>query len=363
MFPIRSNSPIKVIPNQYCPKGSDNWFVIPDGPDQGKNLFYYDFVIGKGAVEKTVVFVHGNPESSYTYAQTRDHLIALAKKNNQTIRIIAMDHIGFGLSDQASFEMVDMHHANNLRYLVRELDLQNVTLVIHDWGGAIGTAGFKFDTHRVTGLVLMNTTIFPMPKSGVTYKSFPFRWLAWNHLGFYVPATLWRFIPPMVMFSPAGKWNVLKHFAKFIQRACLGRLTQEEIFYRDMFSTKMNALSSKRNVKQTRVWGHGYDYQAKGLGRQSNKEFYQKLQELIPVNWGDHGFQKGIPVKAYFGEFDPLARQEVIDQWLAALPQLKGNLKKYPNVGHFVEEHKYQDIAEGIYDVTFNGEQILKRQA
>ena len=338
------------------PEGSDNWFEIQVGADAGKKMFYYDVTIGEGQPEKTVVFVHGNPESSYTYAPTRSELIKHFSKQDQCIRVIAMDHIGFGLSDQATFEMVDMHHAENLRQLVRTLDLKNVTLVIHDWGGAIGTGGFKFDTHRVRAMVLMNTTIFPMPTSGVTYKSFPFRWLAWNHMGFYIPASVWRFIPAMVMFSPAGKLKLLKHFANFIGRALVGRLTDNEKFYRDMFSTPLNALSSKRNVKQTRVWGHGYDY-VDNLGKpQSNKSFYQKLQQIIPQDWGKNENQAGIKVRAFLGEFDPLARKEVQNQWLMALPQLKGHIKTYPDAGHFVEEHKYQDIAAAIAEVTLEND-------
>ena len=37
--------------------------------------------------------------------------------------------------------MVDMHHTENLLALVRHLDLRDVTLVVHDWGGPIGIAG------------------------------------------------------------------------------------------------------------------------------------------------------------------------------------------------------------------------------
>ncbi len=36
-----------------------------------------------------------------------------------------MDHIGFGLSDQALFEMVCMDHADNLLQLIKQLDLRN----------------------------------------------------------------------------------------------------------------------------------------------------------------------------------------------------------------------------------------------
>ncbi len=94
-------------------------------------MFYRDSNHGKGKLKNTIVFVHGNPESSYTYRKVIDHLINSAKK---PFRIVAMDHIGFGLSDQASFEMVSMDRANNLFQLIKHLELKRVTLIIHDWG-------------------------------------------------------------------------------------------------------------------------------------------------------------------------------------------------------------------------------------
>mgnify|MGYP000561624388 FL=1 len=356
MFQVTSNSPVKHIPNDYMPEGTGAWFTLSKGADVGKKMFYYDFILGQNSPTndkpmRTIFFVHGNPECSFTYAKIRRQIMQHWPACDQAIRIIAMDHIGFGLSDQASFEMVDKHHATNLQQLIRHLDVTDVTLVIHDWGGAIGIGSFLQNSQRVRALVLMNTTIFPVPTTGLTYKSFPFRWLAWNHLGFVIPAKFWRYTPPSVLFSPAGKWNVLKHFAGFYVRALIGKLTQDEIFYRDMFSTKMNALSSKRNVKQTRVWGHGYEYIDKHLGPQSNREFYKDMQTMLIQKWGKDS-EQSIPVRAFFGEFDPLARIEVKQQWLHAMPNLQGNIRSYKNVGHFVEEHEYKDIAQGILEVT-----------
>ena len=108
-----SNSPLQDPPADYFPAGSDNWFSIPEGKDAGKQLFYYDYTTGPGELKTTEVLVRGNPESSYTYRHIRDSLIEAGKP----IRIIAMEHIGFGNSDQATcemVEMVEMHHSKNL---------------------------------------------------------------------------------------------------------------------------------------------------------------------------------------------------------------------------------------------------------
>ena len=158
-FSVLTNTPLENPPVDYCPAGSQCWFKIPEGRDAGKTMFYYDHIVGNGEPEATVVFVHGNPECSYTYRFIRDALI----NSGRPLRLIAMDHIGFGLSDQASFEMVDMHHSANLLQWVRHLDLQEVSLVVHDWGGPIGVGTFAEDPGRIRNLLVMNTTIFPMP--------------------------------------------------------------------------------------------------------------------------------------------------------------------------------------------------------
>ena len=131
---VLSNSPLKNPPIDYCPPGSERWYKIPDGFDAGKKLFYFDYCIGSDEPEFTLLLVHGNPESSYTFRHIRDH----PATQTRLLRIVAVDHIGFGLSDQSDFEMVDMHHASNLFQLVNHLELTNVLLAVHDWGGPIG---------------------------------------------------------------------------------------------------------------------------------------------------------------------------------------------------------------------------------
>ena len=344
----KGDTPLSRVPEDYVSRGEAKWFVVPQGPDAGKRLFFYDEIIGEGAPEATLVFVHGNPESSYTYRQTIESVKRLASK---TYRVVAMDHIGFGLSDQATFEMVDMHHSNNLKQLIAFLDLQKVTLVIHDWGGAIGIGAMIDTPERLDNLVLMNTTVFPIPLNGWNFTNFPFPGkLSWNSLGYLIPWQWWRMIPPIVMFSSVGRWKFIARSCSLLTRAVLGRLTEGESLYRDMFKTKSNALSSMRNVKQTKLWGHGYCYFDRTLGWQDNREFYQNIQNNISSRWGPDGGDIG--VRAFWGEWDPTAQSSVQSQWTDALPQLNGFIRLYPNRGHFIEEHEYRDIAEAIVEVS-----------
>lgn len=69
---IETNTPLRRPPPDYCPRGSERWFQIPDGLDAGKTLFYSDQAGAGAQTQATVLFVHGNPESSYTYRHIRD---------------------------------------------------------------------------------------------------------------------------------------------------------------------------------------------------------------------------------------------------------------------------------------------------
>ncbi len=343
---VESNSPLTNPPSDYCPPESARWFVLPKGPDRGKRLFYYDHVLGKGTPKTTVLFVHGNPESSYTYRHVRDSLADAGAP----IRIIAMDHIGFGLSDQAGFEMVDMHHARNLAMLIEELDLNDVTLVIHDWGGPIGIGAFMDFPERVTALALMNTTVFPMPDEGWTYENFPSPLLAWSSLPNRIPDALWGGMAGYVVSGRLSKspvrmaLSVAAHFLRHAFR--LFPSGSPEYVFSTQFRTRANARSSKRNVRQTPVWGHGYEYEDPNQGLQSNKIFYKFIQANISSWWGPEG--ANIPGVAFFGKIDPCGKSSVIRQWQEALPQLEKETHVFPKESHFIEEHKGPEIAQAI---------------
>lgn len=103
---------------------------------------------------RPIVFVHGTPTWSFLYR----HLIAgLASE----YRVIAPDNIGFGLSDKPpgwSYRIPEQ--AANLRQLIEHLDLDNMTLVVHDFGGPIGLSYALAQPERVRSLVIMNTFLW-----------------------------------------------------------------------------------------------------------------------------------------------------------------------------------------------------------
>lgn len=345
------NTPIKKIPVDYFPEGCGFWFNLSEGLDANKKIFFRDSTHGSGNPENTIVCIHGNPENSYTYRKVIKEVINHGKK---PFRIVVMDHIGFGLSDQATYEMVCMDHANNLLQLVKYLDLRNVTLIIHDWGGPIGIGAFLQIPERVTNLVILNSTIFPIPKAGLTYENYPGKWVNWARGPKIIPTRLWGSFAAYSIFCHPMK--PLKLFIKMLfsiiakQIGIYGK--NEKIaqkIFKKQFTIKSNALSSKRLVLQTPKWGYGNIYNEPQLGKRDTSSFYRFIQDKINHYWGQ---EHKISVRAILGDWDPSAKPEVIKQWLTYLPQLEGHVKLFKGFGHFIEETKPKEIANEIINVA-----------
>ena len=350
---IPSNSPVSSIPSDYFPPECGFWYELSDGIDAGKKIFFRDSNHGEGTPKATIVFVHGNPESSYTYRKVIEHLINSAKK---PFRIVAMDHIGYGLSDQASFEMVSMDHAENLFSLIEYLDLKRVTLIIHDWGGPIGIGAFLKVPDRVSNLVILNSTVFPLPKSGMTYETYPLKQFPWANTPNIIPNNLWgAFASFAIFYNPKDPQELLSALPNMLAAARdTGSFSESETsaqkFFRTQFQSEMNVLSSKRLVLQTSSWGHGNIYKEPLLGERDTSSFYRFIQDNIANFWGPNG--QNIGVRAVIGKWDPSAKDEVMQQWSEHLPQLKSHIEVFEDAGHFIEEIKPEAIANAIIDVA-----------
>jgi cis-3-alkyl-4-acyloxetan-2-one decarboxylase len=106
-----------------------------------------------------LLFVHGNPTWSYLWRRP------IAELSAGGHRCIAFDHMGFGRSDKppalSAYSL--QRHVENAIALIDELDLRDVTLVAHDWGGPIGLGALLERTDRLRAIVLMNTWAWELP--------------------------------------------------------------------------------------------------------------------------------------------------------------------------------------------------------
>jgi haloalkane dehalogenase len=127
----------------------------------GLNYHYLDE--GSGT---PVVMVHGNPSWSFYYRN-----LVLELRNRY--RCIVPDHIGCGFSDKPGDDRYDYtlsRRVDDLEMLLEHLGItENITLVLHDWGGMIGMTSAVRHPERIKRLVILNTSAFHLPKS----KPFP----------------------------------------------------------------------------------------------------------------------------------------------------------------------------------------------
>jgi pimeloyl-ACP methyl ester carboxylesterase len=101
-----------------------------------------------------LLLVHGNPTWSFYWRRVVQHFAPER-------RVIAIDHVGCGLSDKPRhYDYTLARHVANLRRLVEQLDLQQVTLMGHDWGGAIGLGVAVAIPERFARYVMLNTAAF-----------------------------------------------------------------------------------------------------------------------------------------------------------------------------------------------------------
>lgn len=116
--------------------------------DEGTKQHYID--VGKG---DTLLFVHGTPSWSFDFRN-------VIKCLSNSYRCVAIDHIGFGLSDKPTdYDYTVQHHARRLERFIAYMGLKSVTLVLHDFGGPIGLSyAIKFP-ENINRLVILNSWI------------------------------------------------------------------------------------------------------------------------------------------------------------------------------------------------------------
>ena len=122
---------------------------------------------------EALVCLHGEPTWGYLYRNMIDPLA-------EEFRVIVPDHMGFGKSETPQDrEYTLQNHTENLSRLIDSLDLNNITFVMQDWGGPIGTAYTVRNPERVSRLVYMNTLAGYGRVSDEIPKIHESRWFQW----------------------------------------------------------------------------------------------------------------------------------------------------------------------------------------
>ncbi len=242
---------------------------------------------GKG---KTFLFVHGTPSWSFEW---RHALINL----RQEARVVAPDHLGFGLSDKppgAAYRPGD--HARRLLQLVRALELRDVTLVLHDFGGPIGLPVLFEEPDRVRSLVVLNSWAWPLEADTSARRIS--RWVA---------SPLGRFLYLWLNASP--RWLVP---ASFAHRAALAPCVHRH--YVGPFAA--------RRADRTAPWRLGVELAG-------SEQYYATL-------WDRRSALQSVPSTLVWGMRDPAFGPSFLDRFRQAMPAAR--VHALADTGHFPQE-------------------------
>ena len=102
-----------------------------------------------------VLFIHGNPTSCYLWRNVMPHLASDA-------RCLALDLIGMGRSDKPELDYRLVDHARYVDGFIAALGLERLTLVLHDWGSALGFHYARRHEENVRGIAFMEGIVRPL---------------------------------------------------------------------------------------------------------------------------------------------------------------------------------------------------------
>ncbi len=122
------------------------------------NLHYIEAGTGE-----PIVFIHGNPTSSYVWRNVIPHV-------EQIGHVFAVDLIGMGRSDKPDIDYSFADHYRYVEAFIDKLGLENITLVLHDWGAALGFEYARLHENNVKRIAFMEGAVppaLPMPNFDV----------------------------------------------------------------------------------------------------------------------------------------------------------------------------------------------------
>ena len=259
----------------------------------GHAMAYVD--VGSGPV---VLHVHGNPTWSFYYRRLLAALPPLG------LRAIAPDHIGMGRSDKptdADYPYTLARRVSDLTAFVDGLGLtEPLSLVVHDWGGAIGLAWAVDHVEQVDKMVLLNTGAFPLP---------PGKTMPWSLRAARLPVVGDFAVRRLNAFS-------LGALALGSGRAVLGAEARAGLLA--PYDSPEHRTAVLRFVQDIPL-----------SPRDASYAVLERTEQRLPL-------LAGVPTQVFWGMKDPVFDATVLEHLLTLLPQAQ--VHRYADAGHYVLE-------------------------
>jgi pimeloyl-ACP methyl ester carboxylesterase len=284
---------------------SDHFLQLPNG----NRIHYYDEGNPYG---KTILFVHGYPTSAYLYR----HIIQnLCGAQDTEFRCLAMTHVGFGKSSCPGngSAVGPLYLVDQMQAFIETMRLDDMALVIHDWGGPIGAAAGMRNADRISHLLVLNTSLTP-PWEGTL------DWLI-DFTGRYISE-------PRPMLE-----KVYPHLMRFVmQHLTTARLSEETLA---AYSTPFDNDAGKCRVHAT------MNLFSKA---RLERSLFDEVAEGLTQRWTDK------PAVFIWGTEDPILSIESAPKSFARnqilLPQAQTRVIEGGN--HFLQEDRPGEIAAEI---------------
>ncbi|SCA63395.1 Uncharacterized protein SCG7086_AQ_00120 [Chlamydiales bacterium SCGC AG-110-P3] len=248
--------------------------------------------------------VHGNPTWSIYYR----NLINLLKPNH---RCIVPDHIGCGLSDKpgaTEYSFTLQERIQDLTSLLDHLNIHNnITLIVHDWGGMIGMAYASMHPDAIKKMVILNTAAFHLPKP----KKFP---------------AILRFFRTSI-----GKYLILRHnlFAWGASQVSCSKTRMPRALrkaYCAPYNTSHNRLATLKFVQDIPISKGDVSY------------------DLISQIENNLALLRDKPTLICWGMKDFIFDEHFLKVWESRFPEAE--VHRFPDGGHYILEDYRDKICE-----------------
>lgn len=250
---------------------------------------------GSGEV---ILFVHGTPSWSFDFRN-------VIKELSKRYRCLALDHIGFGLSDKTKDYPYSLKtHAENLAFFIEQTGLKNITLVLHDFGGPIGLEYALKHPENVARLVILNS------------------WIGSSETD-----------PEFIKFSKILKSPILPFLYLYFNFSARFLLPQ---------SFGKHKISSKIRRHYTRVFGNKNE-------RYGPLAFARSLindQVVFERQWQNRTLLKDKPMLLIWGMKDRFAGPKYLERFEQGFSN--SSVLKLEDCGHFPQEEEPQKVIGAI---------------
>lgn len=263
-------------------------------------MHYVD--VGAG---EPIVLLHGDPTWGYLYRRFLPSLSTRA-------RCLVPDHMGMGKSGVPSipYPYRLRHHIDNLETFILGLDLRDITLAVHDWGGPIGLGFAIRHPSRIRRLILMNTWAFtPWP-------------------GGPLPRLI------ELIRSPKGEAFIMGRNG-YVRPALVGTTAQPEHLTETVLDAYLAPFRTPESRRALLCWSRDIPVMASDAS-------YAEMQHI------ENGLAqfKHLPVLLMWGMQDPVLPPAVLRRWQQLYPH--ATTHELDEASHFLQEDAPERIVRAI---------------